>query len=408
MTALALQAENLSKMYRLGDVHTNLLAERLTNLMHRGSGFRNEERSELWALNDVSFAVPEGEVLGIIGPNGSGKSTLLKILSRLTTPTRGRAMVRGRLASLLEVGTGFHPELSGRENIYLNGTILGMRRREIDRKFDDIVAFSGVEGFLDTPVKRYSSGMYVRLAFAVAAHVEAEILVVDEVLAVGDAEFQKRCMGKMGEVAKGGRTVLFVSHNLAALRNLCTAGLYLEAGSVIRTGTAEECISFYESRSAGGAASRWKRPDNDLLQALTISTIAVSITGGQPQLRLEVQVTLHSSGQHKQALIAIDIADPGGMVMMQAMPHQEGFLKPSSREQALSVFVDLPPLVPGRYLVNVWVGSHPSDTFDEVKEAVSFEIHDSPTSGRTFPHSRGHGFLVPLSTVSVSSGMERV
>ncbi|MGC8669458.1 MAG: ABC transporter ATP-binding protein, partial [Chthonomonadales bacterium] len=183
---------------------------------------RAPESQSIWALKDVSFEVQPGEVVGIIGRNGAGKSTLLKILSQITEPTEGRVEMRGRVASLLEVGTGFHPELTGRENIYLNGAILGMTRREIDRKFDEIVDFSGVERFIDTPVKRYSSGMYLRLAFAVAAHLDPEILIVDEVLAVGDAAFQKKCLGRMGEVARSGRTVLFVSHNMAAVKALCT------------------------------------------------------------------------------------------------------------------------------------------------------------------------------------------
>ena len=204
---------------------------------------------EFWALKDVSFEVKRGEVLGIIGRNGAGKSTLLKILSRITEPTEGRVTIEGRVASLLEVGTGFHPELTGRENIYLNGAILGMTRAEIKRKFDEIVEFSGVERFLDTPVKRYSSGMYVRLAFAVAAHLEPEILIVDEVLAVGDAEFQKKCLGKMQDVAGHGRTVLFVSHNMAAVAKLCSIGMLLNTGKLTYLGSADDALAKY-----GGAA----------------------------------------------------------------------------------------------------------------------------------------------------------
>ncbi len=200
---------------------------------------------EFWALRDVSFEVSRGEVVGIIGRNGAGKSTLLKVLSRITEPSEGRVTLRGRVASLLEVGTGFHPELTGRENIYLNGAILGMTRAEIRRRFDEIVAFAEVEKFLDTPVKRYSSGMYVRLAFAVAAHLEPEILIVDEVLAVGDAEFQRKCLGKMGEVASGGRTVLFVSHNADAHRRLCSTGIYLSAGHVRLVGDIDTCLANY-------------------------------------------------------------------------------------------------------------------------------------------------------------------
>src|SRR5579862_7120382 len=211
---------------------------------------------DFWALKDVSFEVKRGEVLGIIGRNGAGKSTLLKILSRITEPSEGRVTINGRVASLLEVGTGFHPELTGRENIYLNGAILGMTRAEIRRKFDEIVTFAEIEKFLDTPVKRYSSGMYVRLAFAVAAHLEPEILVIDEVLAVGDAEFQKKCLGKMGEVAGGGRTVLFVSHNMAAVQALCRRGVMLSNGRLLRQGEMREVISAYidePARTAPGA-----------------------------------------------------------------------------------------------------------------------------------------------------------
>jgi len=210
-------------------------------------GGRNDARdpSAFWALRDISFDVQEGDVVGIIGPNGAGKTTLLKILSRITDPTEGQVKVRGRLSSLLEVGTGFHPELTGRENVYLNGAILGMRKAEIDAKFDEIVAFAEIDRFLDTPVKRYSSGMYVRLAFAVAAHLDPDILVVDEVLAVGDIAFQKKCLGKMSEVSLGGRTVLFVSHNMAAVENLCRRGMVLLQGNLAFSGSAKEAIDYY-------------------------------------------------------------------------------------------------------------------------------------------------------------------
>ena len=206
----------------------------------------SQEEDVIWALKDVSFEVNEGEVLGIIGKNGAGKSTLLKILSRITEPTSGSVEIDGRLSSLLEVGTGFHPELTGRENIFLNGAVLGMRKREIEQKFDEIVNFAEIEKFIDTPVKRYSSGMYVRLAFAVAAHLEPEILLVDEVLAVGDIAFQKKCLGKMGEVAKGGRTVLFVSHNMGAIRSLCGSAIWLDNGQIVKRGTADEVVRDYE------------------------------------------------------------------------------------------------------------------------------------------------------------------
>jgi len=209
------------------------------------------QSDHIWALKDVSFEVNRGEAVGIIGRNGSGKSTLLKILSRITAPTEGCVEVHGRLGSLLEVGTGFHPELTGRENIYLNGAVIGMKRAEVNRKFDEIVAFAEIEKFLDTPVKRYSSGMYVRLAFAVAAHLEPEILIVDEVLAVGDAQFQKKCLGKMGDVAREGRTVLFVSHNMSAIRQLCPRSMLLENGRILQAGPASEVIDSY-LQSTGG------------------------------------------------------------------------------------------------------------------------------------------------------------
>jgi len=259
MSEAIISVENLSKRYVIGhqrNPHDGLrhrvedaLRSPLRWLRGRAQE-RRAEREEFWALKDVSFEVKQGEVLGIIGRNGAGKSTLLKILSRITEPTSGRIHIKGRVASLLEVGTGFHPELTGRENVFLNGAILGMHRAEIKRKFDEIVAFAEVEKFLDTPVKRYSSGMYVRLAFAVAAHLEPEILIVDEVLAVGDAEFQKKCLGKMQDVSKGGRTVLFVSHNMGAMLNLCTRGVALNCGKIAFNGRIEEAVDFYNQKTA--------------------------------------------------------------------------------------------------------------------------------------------------------------
>ena len=229
----------------LRDTLANGLRAAGRRLLHPFARTERPEREEFWALKDVSFEVKRGEVMGIIGRNGAGKSTLLKILSRITEPTTGRVTLHGRVASLLEVGTGFHPELTGRENVYLNGAILGMSRAEIMKKFDEIVAFAEVEKFLDTPVKRYSSGMYMRLAFAVAAHLEPEILIVDEVLAVGDAAFQKKCLGKMGEVARGGQTVLFVSHNIGAIDQLCTRGIYLRNGQLISDGAVDTVVGEY-------------------------------------------------------------------------------------------------------------------------------------------------------------------
>ena len=263
MTDTIIEVENLGKRYVLDHQQEREKYTALRDVIARGvksalkgfGGKKTETKEEFWALKDVSFQVKRGEVVGIIGRNGAGKSTLLKILSRITEPTTGRVRLKGRVASLLEVGTGFHPELTGRENIYLNGAVLGMMRQEIDRKFDEIVAFAEVEKFLDTPVKRYSSGMYVRLAFAVAAHLEPEILVVDEVLAVGDAAFQKKCLGKMGDVAsKEGRTVLFVSHNMATVTTICQRAIWLVNGQINLDGNTEKVTSkylTYDSESSG-------------------------------------------------------------------------------------------------------------------------------------------------------------
>lgn len=235
-----IKVSNLGKKYQINGASLNSYRERLSSLFGK-----KQPKEEFWALNDINFEVNNGDVLGIIGLNGSGKSTLLKLISRITSPTAGEININGRISSLLEVGTGFHPELTGRENIFLNGTILGMTKAEIKSKFDEIVEFSGVEKFLDTPVKRYSSGMYVRLAFAVAAHLEPEILIIDEVLAVGDAAFQQKCLGKMKDVAKEGRTVLFVSHHMGMVRDLCNRGIYLEKGKLLFDGSAGEAIEYY-------------------------------------------------------------------------------------------------------------------------------------------------------------------
>jgi lipopolysaccharide transport system ATP-binding protein len=268
MGDIAIKVEGLSKQYRIGGAQASYqtLRESLVSaasaplLWLRGE---RQEQNTIWALDDVSFEVKRGEAVGIIGRNGAGKSTLLKILSRITRPTRGRVDLYGRVGSLLEVGTGFHPELSGRENIYLNGAILGMTRREIHRKFDEIVDFAEIEKFLDTPVKHYSSGMYVRLAFAVAAHLEPEILVVDEVLAVGDAQFQKKCLGKMGDVAREGRTVLFVSHNMTAIKALCQNSILLAEGQISDQGNTNEVVDNYLNLSSHQATERiWEDPQN--------------------------------------------------------------------------------------------------------------------------------------------------
>ncbi len=288
MSDVVISVSNLSKVYRLGAIGAHTLKDDLARawakLRRRPDplqklGDQHHERREgdtFWALRDVSFEVRRGEVLGIIGANGAGKSTLLKILSRITAPTVGELRVKGRIASLLEIGTGFHPELSGRENVFLNGAILGMTKPEVRDKFDEIVAFSGVEEFIDTPVKRYSSGMYVRLAFAVAAHMDPELLIIDEVLAVGDATFQRKCLGKMGEVARQGRTVLFVSHNMVAVNSLCSRALFLCDGKAQALGPVGEVVPLYLNRAStvAGQERTWtdlsSAPGNDIVRATAI------------------------------------------------------------------------------------------------------------------------------------------
>lgn len=282
MSKAVITVENVGKKYTLQHQNTekytslrDVIANKAKGLFDPKSKLLSGESEEFWALNDVSFNVNQGDRIGIIGKNGAGKSTLLKILSRIVTPTKGRITIEGRVASLLEVGTGFHPELSGRENIFLNGSILGMDKAEIKSKFDEIVAFSEVEKFLDTPVKRYSSGMYVRLAFAVAAHLDPEILIVDEVLAVGDAAFQKKCLGKMKDVSSEGRTVLFVSHNMGAIKALCTSGILLENGRVKEAGDMDKVIEKYFKKEEGAEGHfspvKFDRNDKVVVEEVIIS-----------------------------------------------------------------------------------------------------------------------------------------
>lgn len=290
---LSLKAENISKQYRLGQVGTGTLSHDLNRFWHkvRGKedpylkiGEANDRTTKglsdyVWSLRDIDFEIGQGDAVGIIGRNGAGKSTLLKVLSKVTKPTTGKIYTNGRIASLLEVGTGFHPEMTGRENVFLNGAILGMTRKEIKRKFDEIVDFSGVERYIDTPVKRYSSGMYVRLAFAVAAHLESEILIVDEVLAVGDAEFQKKCLGKMNDVTRGeGRTILFVSHNMTAIKELCTKGILLNQGQISYQGDILNTIIEYQKSSARESSYQYNGNLNEAIGNENIRIKEFSVT----------------------------------------------------------------------------------------------------------------------------------
>jgi len=300
MNDVVIKVENLGKLYRIGQrerqrYHTlrdslaNAFCTPFRRLVKREHQAQSTKHNDyIWALKDVSFSVGRGEVVGIIGRNGAGKTTLLKVLSRITEPTEGYAEIRGRVGSLLEVGTGFHPELTGRENIYLSGVILGMKKAEIKRKFDEIVAFAGIEKFIDTPVKHYSSGMYVRLAFAVAAHLEPEILLVDEVLAVGDIQFQKKCLGKMGDVAKGGRTVVYISHQMNQIRRLCERAVWLDAGQLQKIGPAAETVSAYEAAMSSFSPETVREGDDSYMVARFFKWEIVAPRNEQPNVLTSV------------------------------------------------------------------------------------------------------------------------
>jgi lipopolysaccharide transport system ATP-binding protein len=356
---------------------------------------------EFWALKDVSFEVRRGEVLGIIGRNGAGKSTLLKILSRITEPSEGRVTIRGRVASLLEVGTGFHPELTGRENIYLNGAILGMTRAEIRRKFDEIVAFAEVEKFLDTPVKRYSSGMYVRLAFAVAAHLEPEILVLDEVLAVGDAEFQKKCLGKMSEVAGGGRTVLFVSHNMAAVETLCHRSIHLASGAVVGDAETTEIVRAYlrEHRSQMRAVQLQPKQVQEGLTLEGVSLSASTIQSGD-SIEIKIDFKARTPGQLYECAVLFYSAK--GLRIAIVDTRESGFVPFRYEDGSFALIVRIPalPLVEGDFTIGLYLGS--TEFFGDLSELADFAVV-APRSRRGFvtysPDVRG--FVVLSATTSL-------
>jgi lipopolysaccharide transport system ATP-binding protein len=370
---------------------------------------RRSGKDEFWALRDVSFDIEEGDIVGIVGKNGAGKSTLLKILSRITEPTKGRIDLRGRVASLLEVGTGFHPELTGRENVFLNGAILGMSRVEIKRKFDEIVEFAGVEKFLDTPVKRYSSGMYVRLAFAVAAHLEPEILIIDEVLAVGDAAFQAKCIGRMSEVASEGRTVLFVSHNMSAVSQLCRKGILLENGSLKSVGTAEDIVCEYLSTGAEGGPkadiSNVERTEGG--DQLRFTWAELTGSSGEPRRDFNIgdEINLHfglkSIGglEGRPIKMSAEIRASDGLKIANMLDADSSFgINCPDGEISLRMKMDDIRLYPGTYYISLWTG--PRDdaftTFDKVDDCLSFEILNGGKMGvRTLPRHTGLIFLTP-------------
>jgi lipopolysaccharide transport system ATP-binding protein len=419
MTDIAIRVDNLSKLYHLGALQQrhDTLRDALTGFLPRiaritrmqkenslnspNSRQASQENSlnspnsrqasgsdDLWALKDVSFEVQRGEVVGIIGRNGAGKSTLLKILSRITEPTSGRAEIHGRVGSLLEVGTGFHPELTGRENIYLNGAILGMRRAEIARQFDEIVAFAEIERFLDTPVKRYSSGMYVRLAFAVAAHLEPEILLVDEVLAVGDAQFQEKCLGKMRDVATGGRTVLFVSHNMGSISQLCSRAAWITNGVITAIGLTDSVIAGYlvetmppsqfkpeELIRTGTGKAHFI--DVRLLDASGISTASVLM--GTP---LNIAMTVQSETMGDSLQFAIVINDRYGRTILHAIDQDDSFqARLVNGIVNVNVGFENVQLYPGQYSLGVWCG-YESEDYDYIKECLTFHVVQASQSAR--------------------------
>ena len=338
MNEIAIRVENLGKQYRIGgpQARYKTIRESLVEAAQapfrgmgkllRGQGLGGANADEtIWALKDVSFEVKQGKVIGIIGRNGAGKSTLLKILSRITKPTEGHAEIYGRVGSLLEVGTGFHPELTGRENIYLNGAILGMKKIEIDRKFDEMVAFAEIERFIDTPVKHYSSGMYVRLAFAVAAYLEPEILLVDEVLAVGDAAFQKKCLGKMADVAKGGRTILFVSHNMQAVQSLCKSACQLEAGHLVESGSVASVVATYLV-GIGNISSEVKWPESSAPGNHEVNLIALRTCGPNGQVcgmfsskqDIRVELEFVANTRHSALCVGFDLTTSEGSTVLRS------------------------------------------------------------------------------------------
>ncbi len=400
-----IRVENLSKQYRIGASqapYLNIRDSLVGALRSPLNWFRRNGKSDhsyIWALKDVGFEVMPGEVLGVIGRNGAGKSTLLKVLSRITEPTTGQVDLYGRVGSLLEVGTGFHSELTGRENIYLNGAILGMSRVEIQKKFDEMVTFSEIDQFLDTPVKHYSSGMFMKLAFSVAAHLDPEILIVDEVLAVGDSAFQQKCIGKMRQVATQGRTVLFVSHNMSAVKTLCTRACVMNQGRIMMIGDVTTAISNYQTMVHESSENHWCRPEEMESKSLNIQSVTAVLKGEQPEIILELEIVLKSAGRYKPSYLTIDLHEQTGGVLMQAIPTIDGYIKDDKSQHSVVVRIYLPPLIPGIYRASVAVGPHNTEILDEVTECVAFSINQSPIPNNTFPHYVNHGYIVSPSEV---------
>jgi lipopolysaccharide transport system ATP-binding protein len=408
--AIAIRCEGLGKRYRIGEqVSYKTLRETLTTtvqapfrwLSSKGNAASRQESTELWALRDLALEVKQGEVLGVIGRNGSGKSTLLKVLSRITKPTEGRADIHGRVGTLLEVGAGFHPELTGRENIFLNGAILGMRRREIQRKFDEIVEFSGCSRMLDTPVKRYSSGMFVRLAFAVAAHLETEILFVDEVLAVGDAAFQKKCLGKIGEVAHQGRTILFVSHNMLAVDSLCTRAICLHNGKVILEGTPNTVTALYLQEGLPALAQVVyddikTAPGNDTIRLHRVSVLpAAGTTDSQITVRTPIiaEFDYWKLSAHTRFCLSAEVINEHGVNLFTTFkvgepPAPQGLVRSSFHIPA-----DL--LNDGSYRINLVVYLDDAIEIERWDDVIAFDVHDAASELRGLYHEEWPGAVRP-------------
>lgn len=380
--SVAIRASHLSKKYTIGSSKNNSLRHTLGDFFTK----KQSSTEEFWALKDVNFSINKGDVVGIIGKNGAGKSTLLKILSQITKPTEGKIEINGRIASLLEVGTGFHHELTGRENIYLNGTILGMTRKEVAAKFDEIVEFSGVGKFIDTPVKHYSSGMYVRLAFAVAAHLEPEILVIDEVLAVGDAEFQKKCLGKMQDVAGQGRTVLFVSHNMAAVKSLCNTAIYMKGGELIFNGDIDKAFNEY-NKGTSELNTYFDFSKTDRYRGekqIIIDTIQLSNNNITPDSTLELTISIKNNSDFKGKIdIGLFLINKYNTVIYQLNSRayaKELHFKPN---YLINCKIDEISLQPGVYTLGVWLGGNgfEQDYVDKIQLVIDHgSIHEIITS----------------------------
>ncbi|NMC53142.1 MAG: ABC transporter ATP-binding protein [Chloroflexi bacterium] len=406
MSNIAIRVEDLGKKYRIGapQLKYRTLRETLSDGFERTTRrLRSSEQDPdiLWALRGVNFEVKQGEVLGIIGRNGAGKSTLLKILSRVTEPSEGYAEIRGRVGSLLEVGTGFHPELTGRENVYLNGAILGMHRDEIESKFDEIVAFSEVEKFIDTPVKRYSSGMQLRLAFAVAAHLEPEILVVDEVLAVGDAEFQRKCLGKMNDVAQAGRTVLFVSHNMSAVLRLTQEAMVIDKGKVVLRAPSTEAVDFYLSRGLSQEGERVWEADEVPASAYPFRPLGVRVLNGQGQvkdtLRSTEPVQIEIEYEIEQAIsglrVGLYLMTVRGEYILTSFDTDDSGLFEQHAVRQPGHYVSrcvVPPdfLNEGRYALGINASSYRVKRYFQDDQAITFNVDAAGAPGMQWPEPR--------------------